>query len=113
MVAGQFRCQQGHWAFHKVSKPENVCHQNFSVGNFSKEITVSCQVYGPRAAIAHHVCFNAANGFGDRDVGRQMARLNGWDTLKKIAFDRIGESPSAAFITQAEFSYVESVLEVA
>ena len=114
-VTGQFRCQQGHWAFHKVSKPENFCHQNFGVGNFSEEITISCQVYGPRAAIAHHVCFNVANGFGDRDVGKQMVidNLYGWDTLKKRAFDRIGESPSAAFITQAEFSYVESVLEVA
>jgi len=86
-VTGQFRCQQGHWAFHKVN--------------------------GPRATIAHHVCFNVANGFGDRDVGKQMADLYGWDTLKKRALDRIGECPSAAFITGAEFAYVRSIVETA
>ena len=112
-VTGQFRCQQGHWAFHKVSKPENFCHQNFGVGNFSEDITVSCQVYGPRATIAHHVCFNVANGFGNRDVGKQMVNLYGWDTFKKRAFDRIGECPSAAFITGAEFAYVKSIVETA
>ena len=110
MVTGQFRCQQGHWAFHKV---RNFCHQNFGAGNFSEEITIFCQVHGPRAAIAHHVCFNVANGFGDRDVGRQMVDLYGWNTLQKRAFDRLGECPSAAFITRAEFAYVRTIVETA
>ena len=96
-----------------MSKPENFCHQNFGVGNFSEDITVSWQVYGPRAAIAHHVCFNVANGFGNRDVGKQMDNLYGWDTFKKTAFDRIGECPSAAFITGAEFAYVRTIVETA
>ena len=110
MVTGQFRCQQGHWAFHKV---RNFCHENLGVKNIFEELIASCQVFGPRANIAHHVCFNVANGLGDRDIGKQMARLYGWDNLKKRGIDRIDESPLAAFITQAEFSYAESVLEVA
>ena len=95
------------------TRSTNCCHQNFGVGNFSETLTVSCQVNGPRAAIAHHVCFNVANGFGDRDVGKQMVDLYGWDTLKKRAFDRIGECPSAAFITGAEFAYARSIVEAA
>ena len=100
-VTGQLRCQQGHWAFNKVHKPgpNFFCHQKLGVGNISKTLTASCQVYGPRSAIAHHLCFNVANGFGDRDVANEMAKLCGWDTLKQRAFDWIGESPSAAFIT--------------
>ena len=42
-----------------------------------------------------------------------MAKLYGWDTLQKRAFDRIGECPSAAFITGAEFAYVKSIAEAA
>ena len=112
-VTGQFRCQQEHWAFDKVRKPEALifCHQNFGVGNLSEEITVSCQVYGPGAAIAHPVCFNIANEFGDRGVAKQMVDLYGWDTFKQRSFDRIGECPSAAFITGAEFAHVKSIVE--
>ena len=59
------------------------------------------------------MCFSVANGFEDRDVDKQMADLYGWDTFKKRAFDRIGECPSAAFITGAEFAYVRSIVETA
>jgi len=91
---------------------QSKSHKGTSFSNLSLP-TVSCQVNGPRAAIAHHMCFNVANGFGDRDVGKQMVDLYGWDTFKKRAFDRIGECPSAAFITGAEFAYVRSIVETA
>ena len=42
-----------------------------------------------------------------------MAKLYGWDTLQQRAFDRIGECPSAAFITGAEFAYVRTIVETA
>ena len=92
---------KGKWGRRHGSVNVNECECNFS-----ETLTVSCQVNGPRAAIAHHVCFNVANGFGDRAVGKQMADLYGWD--KTRAFGRIGECPSAAFITGAEFAYVWS-----
>ena len=68
-------------------------------------------VYEPRVAIAHHACFNVANGFGDpdRDVGKQMADLYGWGTSKKRTSDRIGECPSAALIKGADFAHVKII----
>ena len=63
-------------------------------------------MHGPRAATAQHARFDVANGVGDRDLAKEMAKLHstGWDTLLKAkSLDRIGESPSAAFITDAEF----------
>ena len=110
-MTGQLRCQQGHWAFHKVSKPEAFLSPKLRRRQLSRRN--NCQVYGPRAAIAHHVCFNVVNGFGDRDVGKQMAKLYGWDTFKQRAFDRISECPSAGFITGAEFAHVKSIVETA
>ena len=59
------------------------------------------------------MCFNVSNLFEDRNVGKQTVDLYGWDTFKKRAFDRIGECPSAAFITGAEFAYVRSIVETA
>jgi len=50
-----------------------------------------------------HVCFNVADGFGDRAIATQIANFSGWETLKQRELDGIGESPTASFITQAEF----------
>ena len=77
------------------------------------ELTGSCQVYGPRAAIAHHGCFEfgVADGCGDRPraIATKSPHLHGRGALKQRESDRIGdrESPAAASSTQAEPPYAE------
>ena len=70
---------------------------------------------GPRDTIAHHAVFEVANHPQDEEAKQILAAMcdayeGGWSTIATRAKNRISECPTAAWISDQQFTQVSATL---
>ena len=70
---------------------------------------------GPRATIAYHAVFKVANHPQDEEAKQILAAMcdayeGGWSTIATRAKNRISECPTAAWISDQQFTQVSETL---